>query len=85
MLFYDVDTVDVGYNQQVAEVDNTMYHVIHNNYWLNLTLNKIVICVLYPYHLSAVFLQIAFSAHGRKRSTDFRPCGNHFNLFIFDR
>ena len=39
MLFYDNDTVEVGYNKKVVEVDNTMYHVFHNNNRLNYILN----------------------------------------------
>ena len=58
VFLYDGYTVHVGYNQQVVEVDNTMYNVFHYNYWLDLMLNKIVNYILCPYHLSAVFLQI---------------------------
>ena len=57
MLFYEEDTVDVGDNQQVFEVDNTTYPIVHNNHWLKLTMKDIVNYVLFPYHLSAVFVQ----------------------------
>ena len=33
VFFYDDDTVDIGYNKQVVDVDNTMYHVFHNIHW----------------------------------------------------
>ena len=56
-LYYD-DTVEVGYNQHVVEVDNMMYHVVHDNHWLNLTLHKIAKHVLFPYHLSTEFVQV---------------------------
>ena len=39
-LFYHKDTFDIGCNYQ-AEVDNKMYHVVHDNNWLNLTLPDI--------------------------------------------
>ena len=58
MFLYDEDTVDVGYNQQVVEVDNTIYYVIHDNHWLKLMLNDITNYFLFPYHLSAVFVKI---------------------------
>ena len=58
MLFYDNVTFDVGYNKQLFEVDNMRYHVVHDNHWLNLTLNKIANYVLCNYLLSAVFVKI---------------------------
>ena len=54
MLFYDNDAVVIGHNQKVVEVYNTMYHAVHNNHWLNLTLNDITKYVLFTYCLSAV-------------------------------
>ena len=57
-MFYGEDTVDVGYNKKVVEVDNNMYNVVHNNHWLNLTRNDIDNYVLFPYQLSAVFVHI---------------------------
>ena len=37
MLFCHENTVDVCYNQQV---DHTMYPIVHNNHWFNLTLYR---------------------------------------------
>ena len=51
MFLYDNDTVAFDYNQKVVKVDNMMYHVVHDNHWLNLTLNKISNYVLFSYHL----------------------------------
>ena len=58
VLLYDADTVDVDYNKQVVGVDNMMYHVVHDNNVLNLSLNEISNYVLFTYHLSPVFVQI---------------------------
>ena len=58
VLLYDDDTVDVGYNKQVVEVDNITYHIVHNNHWLNLKLNGIANYFLFPYQLSDVFAKI---------------------------
>ena len=57
MFFYYAKTVAVAYNQQVVEVDNIMSHVAHDNHFLNLTLKDIENYVLFPYHLSAVFVK----------------------------
>ena len=57
MLFYEEDTVDVGYNKKMVDVDNMMYHVFHNNHRLKFTPNDIENYVLFPYHLSAVFVK----------------------------
>ena len=57
-MFHEDTTVDIGYNKNVVEVDNTMYHVVHDNNLLKLNLYKISNYVLFPYHLSIVFVQI---------------------------
>ena len=49
VLLYHENTVNVGYNYQV-EVDNTMYHVVHDNHWLILTLHNIANYVLVSFH-----------------------------------
>ena len=85
VLFYDDDTVDVSYNQQVVEVDNIMYHVVHDNHWLNLTINNISNYVMFPYYLRSVFVPIICLYQMVKSSTYFRPFTNSFNLFIFER
>ena len=57
-MLYDYDTLDVGYNQKLVEVENTMYCVVHNNHWLKLNLNEIVNYIMFPYYFSAVFVKI---------------------------
>ena len=48
-VFYDDDTINIGYNLHV-EVDNTINFVVRNNHWLNLMLQNITYYVLNYHH-----------------------------------
>ena len=85
VLLYDENTVDVGYNQRLVEVDNIMYNVVHDNYWLKLMTNKIVDYFLFLYHLSTLFVKNLCFCQSLKNSTYCRPCTNIFNPFVFNR
>ena len=56
LLVYNEDTVEVGYNQQVVVVDNTMYHDIHDNHWFKLTLHDIDNFIMVFTPLNAMFV-----------------------------
>ena len=84
MLFYHDNNVDVGCYYQV-ESDNTMYHVVHYNHWLNLRFKRLPITLWFPFTKSMCLWKFYISANWWKSSTDCRPYTNNYNLVIFNR